>query len=414
MQIMTSCKLYHDTRRLKKDGTAPLKLVVNHRSRIMINLNISVRPENFISSKIVLPDARRSKMLNDVIQKRMLYIDAELQRLALLGILSGMTDVQLKNALDGNRVLKDEDSSLVVPGVDEYWRSFIDRCKTEGTKSVYRGTLVKVGEFCNLDTLKFSDINVAWLNRFDAFMSATCSVNTRSIHMRNIRAVMNAAINEEIIDQNCYPFRKFHIKNEKTAKRALTIDELRILRDYSCEPFMEYYRDIFMLIFYLCGINAVDLFRLTEIHNGRIEYRRAKTGRLYSIKVEPEAMEIIEKYRGKTHLLDVLDKYADYKNFLHRLDRNLKLIGPVSMVSSGKASGPMKKEYTGLFPKLSTYWARHTWATVAAELDIPKETIAAALGHEIGSSVTSIYIDFNQKKIDAANRKVLDYLKENQ
>lgn len=171
---------------------------------------------------------------------------------------------------------------------------------------------------------------------------------------------------------------------------------------------------MFMLLFYLCGINAVDLFRLTEIHNSRIEYRRAKTGRLYSIKVEPEAMEIIEKYRGKTYLLDVLDKYADYKNFLHRLDRNLKLIGSVKMVSSGKASGPMKKEYTGLFPKLSTYWARHTWATVAAELDIPKETIAAALGHEIGSSVTSIYIDFNQKKIDAANRKILDFLKENQ
>jgi integrase len=61
-------------------------------------------------------------------------------------------------------------------------------------------------------------------------------------------------------------------------------------------------------------------------------------------------------------------------------------------------------------PKLSTYWARHTWATIAAELDIPKETIAAGLGHNIGSPITSIYIDFNMKKVDEANRKIIDYI----
>ena len=63
-----------------------------------------------------------------------------------------------------------------------------------------------------------------------------------------------------------------------------------------------------MLIFYLAGINAVDLFHLKEITNGFIEYRRAKTGRLYTIRVEPEAMEIIERYRGKNYLLNILDR----------------------------------------------------------------------------------------------------------
>lgn len=55
------------------------------------------------------------------------------------------------------------------------------------------------------------------------------------------------------------------------------------------------------------------------------------------------------------------------------------------------------------------HYARHSWATIAASLDIPKETIAAALGHG-GNSVTDIYINFDQKKIDEANRKVIDYL----
>lgn len=56
------------------------------------------------------------------------------------------------------------------------------------------------------------------------------------------------------------------------------------------------------------------------------------------------------------------------------------------------------------------YIFRHSWATLAAELDIPKETISAGLGHEIGSDVTSIYIKFDQKKVDDANRRVIDYV----
>ena len=68
-----------------------------------------------------------------------------------------------------------------------------------------------------------------------------------------------------------------------------------------------------------------------------------------------------------------------------------------------------KKYREPLYPQLTMYWARHTWATIAASLDIPKETIAAALGHG-GNTVTDIYIDFDQKKVDEANRKVIDHV----
>lgn len=69
-----------------------------------------------------------------------------------------------------------------------------------------------------------------------------------------------------------------------------------------------------------------------------------------------------------------------------------------------------KKIITPLFPDLSAYWARHSWATIAYSLDVPKETISEALGHEIGSRITSIYIAFDRRKVDAANRKVIDYV----
>ena len=62
-----------------------------------------------------------------------------------------------------------------------------------------------------------------------------------------------------------------------------------------------------------------------------------------------------------------------------------------------------------IVPGLTTYWARHTWATIAASLDVPKETIAHALGHG-NDTVTDIYIDFDKRKVDEANRKVLDFV----
>ena len=143
----------------------------------------------------------------------------------------------------------------------------------------------------------------------------------------------------------------------------------------------------------------MDLCNLKSIEDGRIEYDRAKTNRHYSIKVEPEAMAIIEKYRGKDWLINPLDTNKNYRSYYMRLSHGLRTLKEtLNALDDGIK-----------IDELTTYWARHSWATVAASLDIPKETIAAALGHG-GNTVTDIYIDFDQKKVDEANRKVLDYV----
>ncbi len=410
---MAKVKLYLDTRRILSDGTAPIKIAVNNgKNRTLIPTDVHVKPSCFIGNEIVIPEnPTRARTINKYLQSRILFIESALQKLSLTGQLATLSAAQLKAYLTNGGEMPAERTITVA----EYWQQFVDRKETPGTKSVYRQTLVKIAAFCDLDKLQFSDITVKWLNDFDRMLSATCQANTRSIHLRNIRSVMNAAITEEVIDQNTYPFRRFKIKTERTAKRALTLDELRTLRDYPCEPHLAYYRDMFMLIFYLSGINAVDLFHLREIRNGRIEFLRAKTKRPYSIKVEPEAMAIIDKYHGKDYLLDVLDRYKDYRDFLKRMDRGLKQIGEIRYIpnsSRGKKSGPDKKEYIGLFPHLSSYWARHTVATIAASLDIPKETIAAILGHG-GNTTTDIYIDFDERKKDIAMRRVIDYVNVN-
>lgn len=96
--------------------------------------------------------------------------------------------------------------------------------------------------------------------------------------------------------------------------------------------------------------------------------------------------------------------YPDYLEFLRHMNRELKHIGPYTREGRGG-----KKVYQPLFPDISQYWCRHTWATMAAELDIPKETIAAGLGHG-GNTVTDIYIRFDLRKVDEANRRVIDYV----
>lgn len=286
-----------------------------------------------------------------------------------------------------------------------YFQNFIDGKENKGTKGVYKHTLDKIRSFDpDVDMKRFEDIDLKWLTDFETFCAKTASKNARNIHLRNIRAVFNNAIDYEIT--SAYPFRRFKIRPEATRKRSLTVDELRKLFDYPIEEYAEIYRDMFKLIFFLIGVNTVDLHALKSItKDGRIEYKRAKTGRFYSIKVEPEALEIIKKYQGTNGLLCIADRWSDSRNFRHQLNKALQRIGEVERRGRGG-----KKIITAEFKGVSSYWARHSWATIAYEIGIPKDVIAQALGHSDGHDVTNIYIREDVRKVDEANRRVLDWV----
>lgn len=278
--------------------------------------------------------------------------------------------------------------------------------KKESTRLTYERTLKHVELFCergysdNLDV-----INKAWLSAFDNYLSeSNPSPNARALHMRNLRAVLNYALDEELTTN--YPFRRFKIKTVKTAKRSLPVLTMHELLTCEVEGWQEIYRDMFKLSFLLMGINFADMLQLTHknLNQGRLEFNRHKTARLYSMKIELEAMAIIRKYLGAEHLLNIMDSRSDYLQFIRQTNNALRKIGSCERHGLGG-----KKTITAICPELTTYWARHTWATIAASLDIPKETIAAALGHG-GNSVTDIYIDFDRKKVDEANRMVIDWV----
>lgn len=390
---MAKCYLKLDTRRALKDGTYPVKIVVTGNSKeLRLDTGVSVKEDGWNPTTRNAVNRRTAGLLSTLLTRA----ESTVLDLRERGLFDKLTTAQLRKALTAEGPASPQRAFL------EVCEQFL-RLKTgKRTREIYEATMKKVTAFDPGVTME--GITPNWLREFSVFLGG--SVNGRAIHLRNIRAVCNYALDEELT-QN-YPFRKFKIPREETRKRSLPVDDLRALMALDdLTPQEEEYRDMFLLIFYLVGINIADLAALTHdsLVDGRIEYRRAKTGRLYSIKVEPEAQAIIDKYQGEQHLLSPFDRYSSYRDYNHRLNDALKKLGPVN----GKhRNGVLTRE--PINPELSTYWARHSWATIAASLDIPNETIAAALGHSYGNRVTAIYINFDEKKIDAANRSVLNLI----
>ena len=136
---------------------------------------------------------------------------------------------------------------------------------------------------------------------------------------------------------------------------------------------------------------------------------------MYNIKIEDEALAIINKYKGKKLLVSFTEKMTTYKTFVGKANKAYKKIGDVIKVENKGKTAHNRKfsyhiNYKPYFPGLSIYWARHTWATIAFSIGIPEEIIAEALGHSHGNRTTAIYIDKSVANIDAANRKVIDYV----
>ena len=396
-------KIHLYTRFIGDTGKVYLNITPDEGKRFLVYTGITCRekPTGMVFSKKEPNSKAKTQRLSDI------YSQCE-----EFGYRNpGMNADRLKDALSELVTGRRKTSGMtIIEALDE----FISTKTNQGTLTCYGITRKKIVQFVqicpksNLDNL--DNLDKAWLTRFEAWMRQYgLSMNAAAIHLRNIRAVMNYAIGNGYT--NNYPFRKFKIRHEPTMKRSLTVGQIRQLRDYPVEKWQEEYRDMWLLMFYLIGINAADLFQAKpeQYRNGRLEYVRQKTHKAYSIKVEKEAAVLIEKYRGKDWLLSPLDRYSSYKDYLNHMGDALKKIGTSEKVPD-KVGKRRKIIYHPAFEGLSSYWARHSWATIASELDISIDTISQALGHSYGLSVTDIYIRHNAKKVDDANRRVIDHI----
>ncbi|MDD4820658.1 MAG: phage integrase SAM-like domain-containing protein [Flavobacteriales bacterium] len=247
------------------------------------------------------------------------------------------------------------------------------------------------------------------LESIQTSLLTTMNQNSANIHLRNIRTVFNAMCDEYNNDETGdilikhYPFRKFTFKRAATpAKRNLEVDVIRSLFGFSdnTHPRVALAHDVFMISFCLCGINAVDLYTCTEYDGRRITYYRHKTalrkgdGAKMSVLIPDEIRPIVEKYLDPTkeRVFDFYKRYSTPDNFSANVNKGLKCI-----------CEQLKIEH-----RVTTYYARHSFATVARnECRVSKDDIAVCLTHTSEHDITDRYINESWETVDRTQRAVL-------
>ena len=404
--------IYIDGRKPKKNGDMPVKIALRRANKtVFINSGLYTRvkfdgtvfPASEPAAKA--KTARLTKILADITD--ICHWNAAMPLPALKEKID-------KDVIGKEPITKKTDGNTMAVFCDKY---AIGQKKT--TAILYKLTADRIREYDA--SISPSDINPAWLRGFEAYLrdKRGLSVNGIAQKMRNIKAVINRC-NADGITAN-YPFGKtgYTIREEETAVNNLTAQEFAVLRDYPCEPWQRIYRDIFCLSTYLAGINIGDLLLCKGLTNGRLVFVRRKTDksnatriRQISLPVYSEAMEIINRYRGKNHLLNIMDNMSDYNTFTQHYNKALKKIGPITKVPD-KTGKLRKLEYHPLYPFLTTNSARYTFASVAVnELDISDRAAGMCMGHSWTKNVTSRYISNDQAKIDSTIRRVIDRLNE--
>lgn len=227
-------------------------------------------------------------------------------------------------------------------------------------------------------------------------------------HMRDLRTLFNAACsfynNEDIglyrIEHK--PFKKYKVGSAPlTKKRNLSIDEIKCIRDCETKPGSraELAKELFMLSFYLCGINAVDLYNCTKenIDNGRLNYNRSKTkgkrkdDAFISIKITEKSRPLLEKYLGR-----LSNRYKTYVGLDAAISDGMKQLRRVAGIEN-----------------VTFYYARHTFANTARNnCKISKDDISLALNHvDQAYKLIDIYLDKDWTIVDKVQKKVLRLLK---
>lgn len=270
-------------------------------------------------------------------------------------------------------------------------------------KQVYN-SLIKFNKHLNI---YFPDIDMAWLRKYETWLrSNNIKENTIGIRFRTLRAIYNLAIEENIVKAEYYPFKKYKVSklHEETAKRAITKEDINKVLSYkSSNPFTRLPIDLFTFSYFMGGINFVDMAYLTKdnIIDNRLIYSRRKTSKLIKLPLQPKAIGLIHKYADpdNPYLFPILSMF--HKTEQQQRNRIHKVISKVN--GRLKAIG---KELN-LPIDLTTYVARHSFATSLKRSGVNTSLICEALGHS-SERVTQIYLDsFGNEQMEDAMKNLL-------
>ena len=391
-----------DTRTVNKEGTYPVKIKVYFQGKPKyyptgICMSTKEELEEVLESK-----SKKNIEIQDIIGKELSRILKNVDILVERGTFSFSN---LNNMLGKN----------IGGTLNEMISAKIKELENEekfGTSAFYKGTLSLLKRYIKHD-VPIKEVTVEWLNGLEKFILKTANQTTVAMNMRNIRATMNIAKQVGVIRESDYPFGrgKYQIKEGSGKKKALNKKQLKVIAEYSDGSMTtEFYRDLWLFIYFCNGLNVADLISLkfSDIQNGEISFIRKKTKdrtrdvkRIYAA-ITPEMYSIINKWgndpKKSVYIFPFLkpgdsawEHEKKKKNLTKLINKRMKMIG--------------EKLNLG---KITTYVARHTYATVLRNEGVPISIISPMLGHS-SVTTTEIYLADLESEYRAKNASLLSF-----
>lgn len=271
--------------------------------------------------------------------------------------------------------------------------------RSEATLRNYQSTYNAFNAFLGGEDIPVNEVDEEKIRRFEqSLLDKGIGANTIAFHCRNLKSVWNRAVRDYVIEKQPSPFRNVNTGIVKTEKRTLSEKSFEKLENLKVEDRrLALALDIFLFCYYARGMTFVDLAHLTEanIRGNHLIYVRRKTGLLLKVELLPAMLALLKKYRkpGRQYLFPVLNNinagFREYDSALRLQNKRLNKLGKL------------------LGCHLSTYVARHTWASIAKKRGIAEEVISEGMGHT-SVDTTRIYIaSLDNSIIDKANRIVV-------
>lgn len=425
---MAKVKIHLDKRTTNKEDKYPLVLQLAHKGKTRtIPLKIYLSLDQWKESSQEITGIPNSKRVTAIIRRKLSKASDFLIQNSIE--IESISINELKNIIQADLIKQPHTSQkdlehyvnrkINKTSLKMYGNKIIDRFKKAGrfgNANAYIGGLTQVIRFNNDKDLYLSDITVSFLNEFEAHqLGKGNSKNTIGAYLRPVRAIMNQAIKEKILNPSAYPFNSYSIPiNKKTKKRAVRKDVIISIRKIILEKgALRNAQNYLLFIFNNRGINLIDIAKIKKhqiiqakyknhkIIAGRLEYTRSKTNKDFSIKLTKESMIILNEYniygKGNDELIfpigfEHTDKgRRNYNQNRKRINSRLKILAGM----------------VGFEGNMTTYVIRHSWATIAKRNGVPVSVIGESLGHE-DYKVTETYLDsFDNDTLDDANDLVV-------
>ncbi|MBL0049679.1 MAG: site-specific integrase [Bacteroidetes bacterium] len=404
---MASIKILLRTAKQKKNGESPIVLrTIKDKKASFSFTGYYCKPE-FWDAKNEQPNKKHPNQFELRFYLTKLKNDAEKAVLGLESKDTGYSANQLKKVIKGS-----SKKITVFQFIDEITAG-LESINRIGNANAYKDCKRALSKYRNGQDLSFRDIDESFLKKYEgSFLSRGVSTNSISVYMRTLRAVFNQAIQEGYCDKQYYPFNEYKISklDTTTIKRALTKEQMNKIIALKIKAGTHEYdsKNYFLFSFYTRGMNFTDMAKLkwSDIKKERLIYTRSKTRKNFDLEVLAPAIKILNYYKPFTgasvenYVFPILsnEKHITATQIDNRIEKLNKATNKDLKVIATNA----KIDFN-----LTTYVARHSFATILKRNGQSTSIISELLGHD-SEKTTQIYLDsFGNKELDKASRNIL-------